>query len=143
MGLQPVQLVPGSEDRQRIKRRTRSQGDPQRGSREQKLIAIQLPRMLDGSLEIQIIENAHAHRYERQAMKRVCDRRRKARGRDVIRSVASDERNAAFFYEIRNIGVIARESRGVRPGTHGGAALPSPLCARSENLSRRQARAIS
>ena len=38
---------------------------------EQKLIAIQLPRMLDGSFEIQIVENAHAHRDQRQAMKRV------------------------------------------------------------------------
>ena len=46
-------------------------GDPERGSREQKLIAIQLPRMLDRSFEIEIVEYVDAHRGERQFMKRV------------------------------------------------------------------------
>src|SRR6201988_541189 len=107
-------LFVGLEDCQRIKRRTCSQGDPQRGGREQKLIAIQLPCTLDGSFEIQIIENAHPHRDERQAMKRVCDRRRKARRQDVIRTVASDEGYAAFFQEVCYVGVITGEA-GIPP----------------------------
>jgi hypothetical protein len=65
-----------SEGRKGIQRRTRSQRYPQRGSREQKFVAIQLARMLHGFFEIQIIENAHGHRDERQAMQRVGDRRR-------------------------------------------------------------------
>ena len=60
-----VQLFWRSEDCQRIKRRTRSQRNPDRGSREQKLIAIHLPRMLDGSFEIEIVENVDAHRCQR------------------------------------------------------------------------------
>src|SRR5271169_2101677 len=92
--------------------------------------------MLDGSFEIQIVENADAHRDERQTMERVCDRRRKARGRNVVRSITSDERNAAFFYEICNIGVPARESRGVRPWTQRGAPLPS-ACVEKDNIAWR------
>ena len=60
--------------------------------------------MLDSSFKIQIIEDAHAHRHEGQAMKRVRYRRRKARGQDVIRTVASDEGYATFFQEICDVG---------------------------------------
>src|SRR6185369_14063969 len=105
-GLQQVQFLPGSEDRQWIKRRTRSQRDPQWGSREQKFIAIQLPRMLDGSFEIKIVENVDAHRGQRQFMKRGCKSRRKDGGHHVIRPVATDEGDAAFFQEVCNVGVI-------------------------------------
>src|SRR5215472_1936470 len=70
--------------------------------------------MLDSSFEIQVIENAHAHRYEGQPMKRVRYRRRKARRQDVIWTVASDEGYAAFFQEVCDVGVIAGEA-GVPP----------------------------
>ena len=46
-------------------------------------------------------------------------------GLNVVRSVVSDEGNAAFFYEVRNVGVIAGEPGGVRPRTQRGAPLPT------------------
>src|ERR1700692_819071 len=58
--LQQVQLFPGSEERQRMEGRACSLLDPQGRSCEQELVTIQAPRLLNGSFEIQIIENAHA-----------------------------------------------------------------------------------
>ena len=54
--------LPDSEDRQWIERRSCSFFDAQRRSREQKLETIKPPRLLDCSLEIEIIENVYAHR---------------------------------------------------------------------------------
>jgi hypothetical protein len=51
-----------SENRQGIERRSCSFFDAQRRSREQKLETIKPPRLLDRSLEIEIIENVYAHR---------------------------------------------------------------------------------
>jgi hypothetical protein len=50
----------GSEDRQRIERRSRSLIDAQWHSREEKFLTIQLPGFLDGSFNIQIVENVYA-----------------------------------------------------------------------------------
>jgi hypothetical protein len=58
----------GSENRQRIERRSCSFFDAQRRSGEQKLETIKAPRLLDRSLEIEIIENVYAHRDQRQPM---------------------------------------------------------------------------
>ena len=57
-----------SENRQWIERRSCSFFDAQRRSREQKFVAVQPPRLLDRSLEIEIIENVYAHRDQRQPM---------------------------------------------------------------------------
>src|SRR5467141_2479104 len=51
-----------SENRQWIERRSCSFFDAQRRSREQKFVTVQPPRLLDRSLEIEIIENVYAHR---------------------------------------------------------------------------------
>src|SRR5258708_3112062 len=69
-------------------------------------------------------------------MKRDSDGRRKARGHDVIRSVASDERNAALFYEVGNVGVIASESIGIRPGPQSRAPLPT-TCVEKDDIACR------
>jgi hypothetical protein len=86
-------------------------------SREQKLETIKPPRLLDRSLEIEIIEDVYAHRDQRQAMQRIWDRRRQTRRHDVVWPVASDEGNAPLFQEIRNVGVISGEAGFPRPGT--------------------------
>src|SRR5258708_4431295 len=57
-----------SENRQWIERRSCSFFDAQRRSREQKFVTVQPPRLLDRSLEIEIIENVYAHRDQRQPM---------------------------------------------------------------------------
>src|ERR1700722_19070451 len=69
-------------------------------------------------------------------MKRDCYRRRKARGGDVARSIAADERNATFFYEVRYVGVIAGKSGGVRPSAQRGAPLPTARV-KKNNVARR------
>src|SRR5947199_690394 len=56
-----VLLECASENRQRVQRRTGSQCDSQRRSREQKFIAVHLSRVLDGSFELEIVENIYAH----------------------------------------------------------------------------------
>src|SRR5882672_850858 len=86
-----------SENRQWIERRSCSFFDAQRRSREQKLETIKPPRLLDRSLEIEIIENVYAHRDQRQPMQRIWDRCRQTCGRDVVWPVASDEGNAPLF----------------------------------------------
>ncbi len=60
-----------SENRQRIERRPCSLFDAQRRSREKKFVTVQPPRLLDRSLEIEIIENVYAHRDQRQPMQRI------------------------------------------------------------------------
>ena len=51
-----------SENRQWIERRSCPFFDSQRRSREQKFVTIEPPRLLDRSLEIEIVENVDAHR---------------------------------------------------------------------------------
>ncbi len=48
-------------------------------------------------LKIEIVENAHTHRDQRQLMERNCDCRWQARWHDVVRSIAADEGNAALL----------------------------------------------
>src|SRR5215470_2643259 len=115
-----------SENRQRIERRSCSFFDAQRRSREQKLETIKPPRLLDRSLEIEIIENVYAHRDQRQPMQRIWDRWRQTCGHDVVWPVASDEGNAPLFQEIRNVGVISGEPGFPWPGAERGAPLPTP-----------------
>lgn len=69
-----------SEDRKRIEGRSGSLIDPQRRGHEQKFVAIRPPCLLGCSFEIEIVEDAHAHGNQRQAIQRVCDRRWKAGG---------------------------------------------------------------
>ena len=57
-----------SEDSQWIKWRSCSFIDPQRRSREQKLVTIQPPGLLDRSFEIKIVENGNSHRDQCQSM---------------------------------------------------------------------------
>src|SRR5882757_1467337 len=104
-----------SENRQWIERRSCSFFDAQGRSREQKFVTIQPPRLLDRSLEIEIIENVYAHRDQRQPMQRIWDRCRQTCGQDVVRPVACDEGNTPLFQEVRNIGVIASEPGFPRP----------------------------
>src|SRR5262249_43757215 len=99
--------------------------DAQRRSREQKLETIKPPRLLDRSLEIEIIENVYAHRDQRQPMQRVWGRCRQTCRHDVVWSVASDEGNAPLFQEIRNVGVISGEPGFPWPGAERGAPLPA------------------
>src|SRR6516164_7912695 len=115
-----------SENRQWIERRSCSFFDAQRRSREQKLETIKPPRLLDRSLEIEIIENVYAHRDQRQPMQRTRDRCRQTCRRDVVWPVASDEGNAPLFQEIRNVGVISGEPGFPWPSAERGAPLPTP-----------------
>ena len=55
-----------SKDRQRMQRRSRAKFDSQRRSRKQELATIQAPSLFGGSFEVEIIENAYAHRNQRQ-----------------------------------------------------------------------------
>src|SRR6266481_8229830 len=114
-----------SENRQWIERRSCSFFDAQRRSREQKLETIKPPRLLDRSLEIEIIENVYAHRDQRQSMQRIWDRCRQTCGHDVVWPVASDEGHAPLFQEICNVGVISGEPDFPWPSAERGAPLPT------------------
>src|SRR5215471_568366 len=115
-----------SENRQWIERRSCSFFDAQRRSSEQKLETIKPPRLLDRSLEIEIVENVYAHRDQRQSMQRIWDSCRQTCGRDVVWPVASDEGNATLFQEIRNVGVISCEPGFPWPRAERCAPLPAP-----------------
>src|SRR5262245_53335271 len=115
-----------SENRQRIERRSCSFFDAQRRSREQKFVTVQPPRLLDRSLEIEIVENVDPHRDQRQPMQRIRGRWRQTCGHHVVWPVASDEGNAPLLQEIRNVGVIAGESGVPWPSAERGAPLPTP-----------------
>src|SRR6266481_5062452 len=115
-----------SENRQWIERRSCSFFDAQRRSREQKFVTVQPPRLLDRSLEIEIVENVDPHRDQRQPMQRIRGRWRQTGGHDVVWPVASDEGNAPLLQEIRNDGVIAGESGVPWPSAERGAPLPTP-----------------
>src|ERR1700682_3970337 len=53
-------LSRASEDRERIERRPHPLVDPKGRRREHELVAVQAPGRLDGSLEVEIVENVHA-----------------------------------------------------------------------------------
>src|SRR5258708_40259071 len=91
-----------SENRQWIERRSCSLFDAQRRSREQKLETIEPPRLLDRSLEIEIIEDVYTHRDQRQPMQRIWDRCRQTRGRDVVWPFPSHHANPPLFPELPN-----------------------------------------
>ena len=57
------------ENRERIERRSRALLDAERRGHEQELVAIQPSRLFDGSLDIEVVEDADTHSHERQLMK--------------------------------------------------------------------------
>ena len=79
------------ENGQRIERRSGFLFDAQRRGREQKLEAIEPPRLLDRSLEVEIVENIDTHRDQRRPVQRIWGGCRQARRHDVVWPVASDE----------------------------------------------------
>src|ERR1700720_4319879 len=59
-----------SEDRERVERRAHALVNPQRRRGEHELVAVQTPRRRDRPLEIQVVEDVHAERRERQQVDR-------------------------------------------------------------------------
>ena len=77
------------EHRQRIERRSRALLDAQRRGHEQELVAIYPSRFFDGSLEIEVVEDADAHGHERKLVE--SHALRQAGRRDIVRPIGADE----------------------------------------------------
>src|SRR4029453_16521753 len=87
---------PGSESCDRIQHRTGGAGHCNRRGRHEKLPAIPLRCLATDGLEIEVVENGHAHGHEDEGVNRLRDSLY-ARRVDILGAIAAEDRNITFF----------------------------------------------